>query len=423
MKWVGRVLVIGLFACGAGCNAIASPAKITLAIEALDLEALRRAADPDDPVERQFVSAVELAWLRRDSEAILELQKSMNTVKAPALRKQALEMLFEVLLRTGAYAEAAAVNVESGSIFTRSISAPPNQPDAAARGLAGVPPMSLSGQTRGLVPVKIDNVGLPRMTALFGGVQQEVVLDTGASLSAVSESAAARLGLRYLPEEVLVISSVGSSTGSRLAVADHLSIGETKFQHVLFAVIPDDAMAISRDKYHIDVILGLPIFLKLGRVAILPRDGQHVFVFGSSGLSASDRSNLLLNGLSLLATAILQTGEPVRINLLVDTGAVQTSFTDRLTPAIPDLVAAAAVVQSSPIGIGGGTRARPARRLGSLSLTVGDQDFSVTGADLFEGTRDSYHGILGQDVLSSGFVADFEAMTFELLALPTGTSQ
>ena len=70
--------------------------EIAMAVEGVDAPALLQAADPNSEEQRKLVSAIELAWLRRDAEAAAALRASADTAHSRGLRLEALNMLMAV---------------------------------------------------------------------------------------------------------------------------------------------------------------------------------------------------------------------------------------------------------------------------------------------------------------------------------------
>jgi hypothetical protein len=403
----------------AGCAGAAAsqerPAwlRMAMAAEAVDPQALRNAADPASEEQQKLVSAIELAWLRRDAEAAVALRTSADTAREVALRLDSLNMLMAVHLRAGDYALAAAAGRESKGLAPPS----PGQSDllVAAEALKGTPPMTLSGNTRGMLPLKVEKDGIPRARVTINGLDQEAFLDTGAGFSAISQSVAKRAGVRPLKASMRVVPGGGAVANADIGVADELVIAEAKFRNVVVLILPDDDMDILGDT-KMGAIVGLPVFLKMGSIAILPEpdSGGLAFAFRPSNGRPSEASNMRLHKLSLVLSGTLKRPEPAAVNMLLDTGASGTSFNTRFAASFPELVADAPKVSTKSSVIGEASLSRQARRLGELSFDVGGTTFTIAGADVHEDRRPAYHGILGQNVLRIGFIADFEAMIFEL---------
>lgn len=387
--------------------------RMAMAAEAVDPQALREAADPDSEEQRQLIAAIELAWLRRDAEAVAALRASADTAQEVALRLDALNMLMGIHLRTGEYAMAAAAGRESKAL------APPSSGQSelltAAEALKGTPPMTLSGKPQGVLPLRVEKDRIPRARVAINGKDEEAVFDTGATFSAISQSMAKKAGVRPLKATLRIGSGLGPEARGGVGVLDELVIAETTFQNVVVLILPDDDMNIFGSEAKVGAIVGLPVFLKMGRIAMLPeKDGDLVFAFGPSGGTPSEASNMRLHKTNLVLSGTLKEPQSRPVNLLLDTGASGTNFYGRFATSFPELVADAPKVSVKSGVIGEAALSRDARRLGQVRFDVGGITFGVAGANVYEDQRPAYHGVLGQDVLRIGFIADFEAMTFRL---------
>ena len=147
---------------------------------------------------------------------------------------------------------------------------------------------------------------------------------------------------------------------------------------------------------------------------MLPDNGGLAFAFRPSGKQPGAASNMRMHKLTLIATGTLKRPDPAPISMLLDTGASGTSFNARFAASFPELVADAPTVSSTSAAIGNASLSRQARRLGELRFEVGGTSFAIDGAHAYADQRPSYDGVLGQDILRTGFIADFDAMTFEL---------
>ncbi|HEV7690582.1 MAG TPA: pepsin/retropepsin-like aspartic protease family protein [Hyphomonadaceae bacterium] len=407
----GFLLILLAFA---GLSAVAQrqpPAWLEMAIatEAVDPLALRNAAG-DVEEQKKHAAAIELAWLRRDAEAVAALRASADTAKEAALRLDALNLLTGVYMRAGDYALAAAAARESQKLGARFAKGKPAQSDllVAAEALRDTPPMTMSGKPTGVLPLKMEKDGIPRARIAINGKDEEAVLDTGATFSAVSLSVAKEAGIRPLKASLRVAAGGGPEASAGIGVAEELVIAETTFRNVVVLIVPDDDMDIFGSEARVGAIIGLPVFLKMGSIAMLPDKGALTFAFRPASGEPGEASNLRLHKLNLVLSGTLKTPAPAPVNFLLDTGANATFFNARFAKSFPDLIANAPKVFSTSAVIGEASLARQARRLGELRFEVGGTGFAMTGADVYEDERPAYHGILGQDVLRAGFAADFD---------------
>jgi predicted aspartyl protease len=385
--------------------------RMAMAGEAVDPQALRKAASSEG--EQKLVAAIELAWLHRDAEAAVALRTSADTLKSTPLRVDALNMLTAVHLRAGDYALAAAARRESRALI------PPSnaiQSDllAVAEALKAMSPMTLSGRPQGVLPLKVEKDGIPRARVAISGLDEWAVLDTGAAFSVVSQSVARQAGVRELGATARFSATGNGEANAGLGVADEVVIAEAKLRNVVVLILPDDYMDIFSGETKVGAIIGLPVFLKMGRIAMLPGKDGPEFTFGPSGGQPGKASNMRLHKLIPIVSGTLKRPEPQAVNMLLDTGASVTSFNARFAASFPELVADAPTVSNTSGVIGEASLSRQAGRLGQLRFEVGGTNFTISGAPAFEEQRPSYDGAFGQDILRMGFIADFETMTFEL---------
>lgn len=94
----------------------------------------------------------------------------------------------------------------------------------------------------------------------------EWILDTGASLSTVTESEARRMGLALREVHGYATGSTGARNAARLAVAREVRLGFARLHNVAFLVLADAVLLMSKHQIH--GILGLPALQALGCVEL-----------------------------------------------------------------------------------------------------------------------------------------------------------
>ncbi|RYX93105.1 hypothetical protein EON78_06320, partial [bacterium] len=214
------------------------------------------------------------------------------------------------------------------NIYTQMIS--PKLPESSRKSLQNaatlfgafkdVPLMQVIAPS-GNYPIRWDEVNIPRIMLNSSNNQSvEALIDTGANLSTISKSAAKRLGLKVIEGSVQIHDSGGLFTSSGFAYAPSLSIGDIKLSNIPFLILDDQSMIVKKDKsitlkkdYEMEMILGLPVIMKLGRIE-LHRDGHMII----SKDSSKSETNLFLDHFELAVRTNL---ENTPIDLMVDTGA------------------------------------------------------------------------------------------------------
>ncbi len=392
-----------------GGAAFASPDGLRAAMDTVNLEALRTEGESGTPAERKLAEAVELSWTMHDEEAGPALTIAVGMQSDPKLRAAGLWELMSLYARQGAFG--AAVGAGEAASQLEAPSANLRQALDFYRGLSGVAPTRAMTQPSGKAEIKRDLAGLMRADVTIGGATAGTILDTGANFSTITETLAARLGLRMLEAKVSVGSSSRDAVASRLGVADRLTIGGVVFSNVVFIVLPDKDLSFANGAYTIEAILGMPVFFEMGRIAVIKADGKEWFAFGDEAPAVGVAGrNIVYNSMSpLVSLGVEAAGKPVQLSMLLDSGAQQTSFEGRLLRDHPGLVDGAATVTSQRGGAGGAVTSDNTRRIAKLDAVVGAKSVTLSNIDVHDTMNAERHGILGLNALRNGFVIDWKA--------------
>jgi predicted aspartyl protease len=285
------------------------------------------------------------------------------------------------------------------------------QTTVIARQLKDVKPVQVRGSIKQqTAPTTKDKIGLTRMVISVGGHDQDAVIDTGASFSVVSASAARRLGLELLDGAATVGSTTQDSVDTRLAVAPRVVIAGTEFSSVVFLVMNDDQLEFPvPGGYKIDAILGFPELSRLGRLNF---SGDTLEVAPSSKTDPS-RGNLVLVDNKLFVATDLG---GVCVPLYLDTGANVSSLSSLFVRDHPDVTRSLPKVQVT-LGGAGGTQGVEMLNWQKVPVTLGRHrvvlpSLQIHQKDPVENLKQ--YGTLGRDVLEHGYSLDFPAMQLEL---------
>jgi len=279
---------------------------------------------------------------------------------------------------------------------------------AALLGLA--PLMQVVGSDGVEVPTQRDIAGLLRASVQIGGVAQSAVLDTGANLSTISASAAARFHLRMIDGTATVGSATRQAVPVRIAVADEVRFAGFTLRNVPFLVLEDSQLRFPLGLgYSIEVIIGFPVFRAMGSVTF----AQGKFAPGGK-VDAATSSPIGMQGNSLLVS--VQLGSTT-VPLLLDTGANATSLSAEYAADHPDFVAALPRSGQHVGGAGGISAQRIALwrnvpvRMGGSSFTL--DRIAIQLSNPGDAERKTY-GTIGQDLLRhvSAYTIDFRTMRF-----------
>ena len=240
------------------------------------------------------------------------------------------------------------------------------------------------------------------------------VLDTGAAMSAMSESDAARLGLRTVIGGIPGIDYTGKTVPGRMAVAERLSIGNFQVRNVLFWIFRDDYFGATRSWPSKDRgAIGIPVLLGLGTLRWTDKGSLEI------GLPAGDRSspesNLCFDGSALVAQAQFGVGA---LNLAVDTGAGVTTLETKFSRDFDTVVQKSGRKGSGFVVTGEGAfEGMHQITLPKLRMRVGGLNTLLSPAYIILNPRlTTHHGTLGMDVLSQAreIMLDFSGMRLAL---------
>ena len=126
------------------------------------------------------------------------------------------------------------------------------RPDAAdvrnalpmLRALAQRADPTIATRASSSVAVRVSNENFP-VPMTINGRRADFFFDTGANLSAMTESEAKRLGLTVHDVSTQVFNTPGTAVGVRVATADDLAVGGFRLRNVAFLVFRDDQQPFS----------------------------------------------------------------------------------------------------------------------------------------------------------------------------------
>lgn len=394
-------------------TAQAAPASLQQALSSSDVERLEQLAHGRG-AQADLAQAVALSLRRQDDRAQPALEKVARSTAAAAERAAALQELSALYSRHGRYADAAKALDASAQL--KPLDQDGEQTRSFFRALADVAPMRVAPSPQARLPVKRDGAGLARVDGTAEGQVQDFVVDTGAAFSTATASTARRLGLRMLDTEATVSSASRDAVATRLAVARELVLDGAVLHDVVFIVVPDEALSFADGAYRIDAILGLPVFLELGRLAVETQDGREWLMLGAAAPKTTDAPNLMLSGVQPLLLARSEAaGRTLR--LFIDTGAAATLLYRNAADEAPRLARDAVTKAVTLGGAGGSSTDSDARALPRLDVRVGSTVAELSNVTLLSKVLPDRHGAVGQDLLRQGrgYVMDFDRMCMSLL--------
>jgi hypothetical protein len=247
------------------------------------------------------------------------------------------------------------------------------------------------------------------------GSTRTYMLDTGLSLSMMSESEAKSLGLNPQSSTTSVSDISGlNGPGARIVQVDRLVIGATELRHVPFLVVADTNGAfvgIPPDQHG---ILGIQPLLALGTLSFRKDGALHI---GESAEQAHITTPLLFDGALPLSQIVYQ-GRPLTVTF--DMGATQTTLDPPFVKLYPEVLKQGKSESHTMNGISGSTAQRSVS-LPHLELIFGRQvDLSPATILLDETTGASAYAAanLGYDLMQQArpFTIDFHHMLITFAA-------
>lgn len=414
-RYLTATAIIGLALASVCANA--DPARLLAAFNANDVIALEAlSGSAATPQERKLATGAVLALRRQDAAAVAMLTPVSRSTASPEVRATAYLALASVDLRDGRYRDCYAAIRTASRLSPRSVNASERQTMAFVRALAAVKPMRLLRFASGTLAITRDKAGLSRVPVRIDGYTEDAVLDTGANFSTISASAAKRAGIRMLSRAASVASSTEQAVATRLGIARRLRVGHALLANVVFIVLPDSALTFANGAYKIDAIVGLPVFMALGRIGFVTSGARSTFVYGRlpAGPAGADRStypNLLLSGLQPLLLVHVPGAGPA-LRMVVDTGANATLFSHNAVTDAPALLTHADGHVLRLRGAGGAETDRQALRLPTVTLIIGGTGFKLHDVSVTSRAEAGSDGAIGQDVFRQGsrLTLDFYAM-------------
>jgi predicted aspartyl protease len=217
--------------------------------------------------EMLFYRAAVDARFGHEVTAIDDLHRLLQAQPEIQLARKANEELAGALERYGGAAEAWGEMLKRAPAryADRADDSNTQQLDTALR---DVPAQTIQFEEAAIVEGRRNGLGSWNVPVRVNDEAGEWIFDTGANMSAITESEARRMRLAVRDTTMYVSGSTGKKTPLRLAVANDLRFGRARLGSVVFLVLKDEALYLAPVKYQISGILGLPVIRALGCVTM-----------------------------------------------------------------------------------------------------------------------------------------------------------
>jgi hypothetical protein len=279
--------------------------------------------------------------------------------------------------------------------------------------LSGAAAQTVSGVRSFTVTGKRDALGLVQLPVTARNYTGSWIVDTGASLSVISRSAANRMGL-HTSTIADTAEGIALVVFVHTAVIPEIRIGKAVLRNVAVLVVEDSDLTFPVIGYHIEGSLGLPVLVALGRVTFYP-DAQLRFDREKHSEKKADSHNLFFEGSALLASADFGQGDQL---FGLDTGALLTVLSAQFYRDSKGPLGEGAWAALELAGAGG-TLVSPAYIMRNTLVNLGGGCARVQNIPVLSestGRAGEFYGNIGQSALKSfsSVTLDFVAMRFSV---------
>ena len=269
--------------------------------------------------------------------------------------------------------------------------------------LSDVPPIHVQGEVN--APLSYGWTGMAEAPVEVGRETASWGVDTGAEITTMSASDAARFGARMLDAPLEIHGSTPGTAAGHIGVIDHIRIGGARIDNIPVFVVPDAALTF--DGRRVPPLLGAPVLYAFGRVEFA-NHGQRLHLSASQPGPLPGHLSWNESGVAIeisfargRAEAHLDTGANISEMHTSTRSLLSSAQRSRLTLSTVRLAGVSGEIQ------------RPRWRSQALDLNLGGGTCHVDGLD-FGDERDGAQGRVGIDLVKSceNFQFDVSTMTF-----------
>ena len=260
--------------------------------------------------------------------------------------------------------------------------------------LKNIPPQSTTIPDSTIIFWKKDKLGLFEIPVKSKDSIYDCIFDTRANISSISQTYAAKLGLKLLDvsfEEGSGITGIRFKTG--LGIADSIYIGNILIRNVVFQVMPDSILYLAPVDFSLNVIIGLPVIEALKEIHI-HKDGRMLIPFMQSKRALH---NLALDRLDPVIS--LETGNDT-LTFHLDLGATSTDLYYAYFSKYKTQILKKAFIKTIQIGGAGGVQKKKVYILPELNFRLDNKNVTIDSIAVHSEkiyASEKYYGNLGQD--------------------------
>ena len=254
-----------------------------------------------------------------------------------------------------------------------------------------------------------DAIGLIEIPVKRDTTTYSCIFDTRANISSITQTYAAKLGLKILDvsyEEGSGITGIKFKTG--LGIADSLYVGDILIRNAVFQVMPDSILYLAPINFSLNVIIGFPVINQLKEIHIL-KDGQMIIPLLES---ASDLHNFALDGLDPVIS-LLTVKDTLLFNL--DLGATTSDLYYGYFEKYKQHILKEGHKKTIQLGGAGGILKKVVYTMPHIELSLGNKKVILDSADILMQKifpEEKMYGNIGNDFTSqfNELILNFDKM-------------
>jgi hypothetical protein len=370
-------------------------------------------------VDEAYFSGLLANHLNRPADSIKLLESILPTLEAdnPLRAEYAVCTLADDLVKLSLYGKAADTYTLAARIADSQARSSLCHADREAARWALFTEAPAQGVVSGMATVvrgTKDKLGLIELPVSGGNYSGAWLLDTGANLTVIRRSVAARMGLQLSATAESAAGISGRMVAVHSAVIPEFRIGSVVLRNVPVLVVEDSDLTFPELDYEIDGSLGLPVLAAFGKMTMYADASVKLGRGTGEKMRSSASHNLFLDGFTPLIAADLGEGDDL---FVIDTGAQATILSSKFFAQSKDM-AWGNLVTFDLAGAGGvGTMAaftaeNLVANFGGYCTALGDAHLLLADTE----SDGDFYGIIGQSAFRnfSSITLDFQNMQFSV---------